>query len=131
MNNFTYNYMICAKQNILFKKFLYFCNLIIFEFFFKTILFCYGIILYIYFELNLTHIFSIYLGAIKGVQQKKKAESITTDVNNEKTKLKKDNKQGLFDKPIDELVNFIEGNKATNEKRAAKKARRREKKVHN
>lgn len=45
-------------------------------------------------------------------------------------KLKKDNSQGLFDKPIDELVNFIEGNKATNEKRAAKKARRREKKVY-
>lgn len=41
----------------------------------------------------------------------------------------KNNKEGLFDKPIDELVNFIEGNKAINEKRAAKKARRREKKV--
>jgi len=35
----------------------------------------------------------------------------------------------LSEKPIDEIVNFIEGNKAINEKRAAKKARRREKKV--
>jgi len=43
----------------------------------------------------------------------------------------KNNEEGLFDKPIDELVNFIEGNKAINEKRAAKKARRREKKVCN
>lgn len=48
---------------------------------------------------------------------------------NEKIKIKSDDNQGLFDKPIDELVNFIEGNKAINEKRAAKKARRREKKV--
>lgn len=43
--------------------------------------------------------------------------------------MKKDSEK-LSDKHIDELVNFIEGNKATNEKRAAKKARRREKKVY-
>lgn len=71
--------------------------------------------------------FVIYLGAIKNVQNKKKVEPMANNV--EKTKIKKDNKQVLFDKPIDEIVNFIEGNKATNEKRAAKKARRREKKV--
>lgn len=54
---------------------------------------------------------------------------MTTNTISEKTKLNKDNNHELFDKPIDELVNFIEGNKAINEKRAAKKARRREKKV--
>lgn len=71
----------------------------------------------------------INLGAIKNVQPKKKEESIITSNDEDKMKLKKDNNQRLFDKPIDELVNFIEGNKAINEKRAAKKARRREKKV--
>jgi len=72
----------------------------------------------------------MHLGSIKGVQTKKQVEPVITSNVNEKTKLKKDSKQGLFDKPIDELVNFIEGNKAINEKRAAKKARRREKKVY-
>lgn len=66
---------------------------------------------------------SIFIGAIKGVQNKKKAEV------NGKVVSKKDLKN-VIDKPIDELVNFIEGNKATNEKRAAKKLRRREKKVY-
>jgi len=59
---------------------------------------------------------------------------VVTKVNNEKLKYNSENLpenflKELSEKPIDELVNFIEGNKATNEKRAAKKARRREKKV--
>lgn len=70
------------------------------------------------------------LGIFKGVQPTQKLEPVVaTQVTNEKTKLKKDSSPDLFNKPIDELVNFIEGNKAVNEKRAAKKARRREKKV--
>lgn len=74
--------------------------------------------------------FFFYAGATKGVQQKNKVEpTTTTNVINDRIKLKKDEKPVLFEKPIDELVNFIEGNKAINEKRAAKKARRREKKV--
>lgn len=72
--------------------------------------------------------FIIYLGVIKNVQNKKKVDPTITN-NVEKTKMKKENKEVLFDKPIDEIVNFIEGNKAINEKRAAKKARQREKKV--
>lgn len=73
--------------------------------------------------------FCIYLDVIKG-QLKKSTESFDAfNTSSEKTKLQNDNNNDMFDKPIDELVNFIEGNKAINEKRAAKKARRREKKV--
>lgn len=53
----------------------------------------------------------------------------SNSINPKDVQKNKVNEQGLFNKPIDELVNFIEGNKAINEKRAAKKARRREKKV--
>ncbi|VVC32864.1 Hypothetical protein CINCED_3A003595 [Cinara cedri] len=66
-------------------------------------------------------------GALKGATKKKKEDPILTDIVNGNVKLKNDDAP-LCNKPIDELVNFIEGNKATNEKRAAKKARRREKK---
>jgi len=59
---------------------------------------------------------------------------MVSKVINEKMKYNSDNLpenflKDLSEKPIDEIVNFIEGNKAINEKRAAKKARRREKKV--
>lgn len=68
-------------------------------------------------------LFLIYLDDINGVQQNK-------PIFEEYRKLNRNSGDALFDKPIDELVNFIEGNKAVNEKRAAKKARRREKKVY-
>ncbi|XP_060861131.1 uncharacterized protein LOC132938362 isoform X2 [Metopolophium dirhodum] len=72
-------------------------------------------------------------GAISGVQQQKIEPIVVTKVINEKLKYNSENLpenflKELSEKPIDEIVNFIEGNKATNEKRAAKKARRREKK---
>lgn len=75
-------------------------------------------------------LYFVYLGVNKNVEPKKKVEPITTNSISEKIKIKKENQLELSDKPIDELVNFIEGNKAINEKRAAKKARRREKKVN-
>jgi len=76
----------------------------------------------------------LYLGPISGVQQQKVEPLTVTKVVNEKMKYNSENLpenfiKELSEKPIDEIVNFIEGNKATNEKRAAKKARRREKKV--
>ncbi|XP_060849505.1 uncharacterized protein LOC132928685 isoform X1 [Rhopalosiphum padi] len=72
-------------------------------------------------------------GAVTGVQQQKVEPLIVTKVINEKMKYSSENVpenflKELSEKPIDEIVNFIEGNKAINEKRAAKKARRREKK---
>lgn len=89
--------------------------------------FIYYIIMYNLFYLT-SEVFYYFLYLDdNGVQQKK---SISLD-EYKKMKLKnKNNQEDLFNKPIDELVNFIEGNKAINEKRAAKKARRREKKVY-
>ncbi|XP_050543455.1 uncharacterized protein LOC126906731 isoform X2 [Daktulosphaira vitifoliae] len=68
-------------------------------------------------------------GPVKIIQQKKGIEVNPSNSIKPKDVLKyQNNEQGIFNKPIDELVNFIEGNKAVNQKRAAKKARRREKK---
>ncbi|XP_050420616.1 uncharacterized protein LOC126833365 isoform X2 [Adelges cooleyi] len=66
-------------------------------------------------------------GPIKVITPKKKIDVLSSSIK-QKVVLKNENQPVLFDKPIDEIVNFIEGNKATNEKRAAKKARQREKK---